>query len=75
MVPVGEAEDVIQETGDGSLPDCVHLLTAYIFFSSVRLRLCYYYCMVLFSFAGSQTVQHLLGVSFYALYLEYRWCL
>ena len=40
-----------------------------------RLRLCYYYCMVLFSFAGSQTVQHLLGVSFYALYLEYRWCL
>ena len=26
MVPVGEAEDVIQETGVGSLSDCVHLL-------------------------------------------------
>ena len=26
MVPVGEAEDVIQETGAGSLSDCVHLL-------------------------------------------------
>ena len=26
MVPVGEAEDVIQETGVGSLSGCVHLL-------------------------------------------------